>query len=76
MQFIGHAIIPNFTFHDKFARCSYVHGLLHDVLEIVQITCPASHFLEKMNLHLYQNKRKLSIDFIFNIWIRRWSVKY
>ena len=42
MGFIGR-VLHNFTFHDNFARFSYVHGLPRAVEEIVQITCPAFH---------------------------------
>ena len=42
MRFIGHAL-HNFTFHDNFARFSNVHGLPHDVEEIMKITGPALH---------------------------------
>ena len=42
MRFIGR-VLHNFTFHDDFARFSYVHGLPHDVEEIIQISCPAFH---------------------------------
>ena len=40
MRYIGR-VLHNFTFHDNFARFSYVHGLPRDVEEIMQITCPA-----------------------------------
>ena len=42
MHFIGR-VLHNFTFHDNFARFSYVHVLLGGVEEIMQITCPAFH---------------------------------
>ena len=61
MSFVGR-VIHNFTFHDNFARFSYVHGLPCDVEEIMQITCPAFHVhpmsskLALTDLHMYQNK--------------------
>ena len=42
MRFIGR-ILHNVTFHDNFARFSYVHSLQREVEEIMQITCPAFH---------------------------------
>ena len=36
-------VLHNFTFHDNFSRFSDVHGLPHDVEEIIQITCAAFH---------------------------------
>ena len=40
MRFEGRAL-HNLTFHDRFARFSYVHGFPHDVKLIMQITCQA-----------------------------------
>ena len=42
MRFIGR-VLQNFTFHDNFARFSYVHGLPRDVEEIMQIPDHAFH---------------------------------
>ena len=42
MRLIGR-VLRNFTFHDNFARFSYVHGLPRDVEEIMHITCPVFH---------------------------------
>ena len=61
MRFIG-LVLRNFTFHDNFARFSYVHGLLRDVEDIMQITCPAFHVhpislnFALTDSHMYQNK--------------------
>ena len=43
MRFFSGRVLHNVTFHDNFARFSYVHGLPRDVEEIMQITCPAFH---------------------------------
>ena len=55
-------VLHNFTFHDTFARFSYVHGLPRDVEEIMQSTCLAFH-MHPMSLkfaltdsYMYQNK--------------------
>ena len=59
--FIGR-FVHNVTFHDNFARFSYVHGLPRDVEEIIKITCPAFHvhpMTSKFALtvsYMYQNK--------------------
>ena len=42
MRFIG-CVLHIVTFHDNFARFSYVHGLPRGVEEIMQITCPTFH---------------------------------
>ena len=61
MSFIGR-VLHNFTFHDSFARFSYVHGLPRDVEEIIQITChafsvhPMSSKFSLTDSYLYQNK--------------------
>ena len=61
MRFKGHDL-HNFTFHDNFARFSYVHGLQCDVEEIMQITCPAFHAqpmsskFVSTDSYMYQNK--------------------
>ena len=61
MSFIGR-VLHNFTFHNNFARFSYVPGLPSDVEEIMQITCPAFHvhpMSSKFSLtdsYMYQNK--------------------
>ena len=61
MRFIGRVLL-NFTFHDNFARFSYIHSLSRDVEEIMQITCPAFHvhpMSSKFALtdsYMYQNK--------------------
>ena len=61
MRFIGR-VFHNLTFHDNFANFSYVHGLLGDVEEIMQITCTAFHVhpmsskFPLTNSYMYQNK--------------------
>ena len=61
IRFIGRAL-HNFTFHDNFARFSYVYGLPHDVEKIKQITCPAflvqpiSSKFTFTDSYMYQNK--------------------
>ena len=40
MRFIGR-VLHNITFHENFARFSYVHGLPRDAKEIMQTTWPA-----------------------------------
>ena len=61
MRFIGR-VLHNFTFHDNFSRFSDVHGLPHDVEEIMQIKCPAfqvhpmSSKFALTDSYMYQNK--------------------
>ena len=61
MRFIGRGL-HNFTFHENFARFSYVHGLPRDVEEIMQITRPAFHVhpmssnFALTDSSMYQNK--------------------
>ena len=61
MRFIGR-VLHNFTFHDNFARFSYVRGLPRDVKEIMQITCtafyvqPMSSKFKSTDSYMYQNK--------------------
>ena len=62
MRFIGHGL-HNFTFYENFAGFSYIHGLLRDVEEIMQITRPACHVLPMSSNFaltdscMYQNKK-------------------
>ena len=56
------SVLHDLTFHDNFERLPYVDGLLRDVEEITQITCPATHvhtMSSKFALtdsYMYQNK--------------------
>ena len=59
MRFIGRAL-HNFTFHDNFAHFSYVNGLLCNVEEIMQITCPAFH------VHPMSSKFALTDSYMYN----------
>ena len=58
MRFISR-VLYNFTFHDNFARFSYVHRLPRDVEEIMQITCPAFH------VHPMSSKFVLTDSFMY-----------
>ena len=62
MRFIGR-VLHNLTFHDNFARFSYVHVLPRDVEEIMRITCPAFHVhpmsskFALTDAYMYQNNK-------------------
>ena len=58
MRFIGR-VYYNFTFHDNFARFSYVYGLPRDVEEIMQIAYPAFH------VHPMSSKFSLTDSYVY-----------
>ena len=65
-----------FTFHDNFARFSYVHGLSRDVQEIMLITSPAFHVhpmspkFALTDSYMYQNK-ETGVQFKKKFMMRR-----